>query len=118
MRRTASSKGSSVAGEVFWTPLTFRTYWRAAASISSDVASGSRPRRVVILRHMGRGYRDGSRCRPAFGPRVAPLPHVVGQELELIGYAVRGQLTGVDEAVQLRAEMPSMSAARTGVTQR
>ena len=41
--------------EVFCTPLTFRTYWRAAASISSSVASGSRPRRVVILRHIGKG---------------------------------------------------------------
>jgi hypothetical protein len=29
-----------------------RTYWRAAASISSTVASGFKPRRVVILRHM------------------------------------------------------------------
>jgi hypothetical protein len=33
-------------------PLTLRTYWRAAASISSAVAGGSRPRRVVMFRHM------------------------------------------------------------------
>jgi hypothetical protein len=33
-----------------------RTYWRAAASISGSVADGSRPRRVVIFRHMPPGY--------------------------------------------------------------
>lgn len=52
IRTTASSKAASVAEEVFCTPLTLRTYWRAAASISSGVAGGSRPRRVVMLRHM------------------------------------------------------------------
>jgi hypothetical protein len=43
-----------------------RTYWRAAASISSSVAWGSRPRRVVMFRH----------TRPTLGggPRLAPLP--------------------------------------------
>src|SRR5690606_36467277 len=40
IRATASSNTASVAVEVFWTPLTLRTYWRAAASISSGVASG------------------------------------------------------------------------------
>ncbi|QGG96187.1 LLM class flavin-dependent oxidoreductase [Actinomarinicola tropica] len=33
-------------------PPTLRTYWRAAASISSAVATGSSPRSVVMLRHM------------------------------------------------------------------
>ena len=32
---TARSKAASVLAERVWTPLTFRTYWRAAASISS-----------------------------------------------------------------------------------
>ena len=50
---TALSKASSVFFEVDWTPLTFRTNWRAADSISSSVAAGSRPRSVVIFRHMG-----------------------------------------------------------------
>lgn len=49
---TARSKASAVASEVFWTPLTFRTYWRAAASISSGVADGSSPRSVVMFLHM------------------------------------------------------------------
>src|SRR5437588_2658087 len=49
---TASSNAASVRGDVVCTPLTLRTYWRAAASISSLVASGSRPRRVVMFRHM------------------------------------------------------------------
>jgi hypothetical protein len=53
---TASSKDSSVWEEGDWTPLTFLTYWRAAASISSGVARGSRPRKVVMLRHMDAGY--------------------------------------------------------------
>lgn len=52
MIATARSNASTVAGAVFCTPVTLRTYWRAAASISSAVAAGSRPRRVVMLRHM------------------------------------------------------------------
>src|SRR5690606_36692574 len=51
--RTARSNAASVAAEVFCTPLTLRTYWRAAASISSGVAGGSRPRRVLMLLDMG-----------------------------------------------------------------
>ena len=49
---TACSNASSVPAVGRVTPLTLRTYWRAAASISSAVATGSRPLRVVILRHM------------------------------------------------------------------
>ena len=49
---TACSKAASVAADVFCTPLTLRTYWRAAASISAVVAGGAKPRRVVMLRHM------------------------------------------------------------------
>lgn len=52
MACTACSKASSVRAEVLCTPLTLRTYWRAAASISVSVAEGSSPRRVVMLRHM------------------------------------------------------------------
>jgi hypothetical protein len=67
---TASSKAGAVAAEVDCTPLTLRTYWRAAASISSGVASGDRPRSVVILRHMPTGYDDRrvtvlNRCPPS-----------------------------------------------------
>ena len=50
--RTARSKASSVCPEGEVIPLTLRTYWRAAASISVSVALGSRPRKTVILRHM------------------------------------------------------------------
>lgn len=50
--RTACSNASAVTAEVACTPLTLRTYWRAAASISSGVAPGSSPRSVVMLRHM------------------------------------------------------------------
>ena len=55
IRRTAFSKAASVRSEVFCTPLTLRTYWRAAASISSSVAAGSSPRSVVMFRHMPPG---------------------------------------------------------------
>ena len=34
------------------TPLTLRTYWRAAAAISSAVAAGSSPRNSVMFRHI------------------------------------------------------------------
>ena len=42
-RRTASSNGSSSGDDTDCTPLTLRTYWRAAASISSAVAAGCEP---------------------------------------------------------------------------
>src|SRR5580658_3711614 len=50
--RTARSKASSERAETEATPLTLRTNWRAAASTSAGVAAGSRPRKVVMLRHM------------------------------------------------------------------
>ena len=62
-------EGGAVVADVVCTPLTLRTYWRAAASISSAVASGSRPRSVVMFRHMRYrlrrpvGGRTGVRCR-------------------------------------------------------
>jgi hypothetical protein len=56
---TAVSKASAVWGVGLATPLTLRTYCRAAASISSAVAAGSSPRRVVMLRHMPRLYGRG-----------------------------------------------------------
>jgi IclR family acetate operon transcriptional repressor len=59
-RCTASSKASWETAEVACTPLTLRTYWRAAASISSAVAAGSRPRNVVMFRHMGPWSHGGS----------------------------------------------------------
>jgi len=82
IRATASSKAASVADEVFCTPLTLRTYWRAAASISSGVAGGSRPRRVVMLRHMheilwGAPQEtavDQSRCPTGPRPPGRPTP--------------------------------------------
>ncbi len=52
-RRTARSNASFVRSDGAVTPLILRTYWRAAASISSGVASGSSPRSVVMFRHMG-----------------------------------------------------------------
>jgi hypothetical protein len=37
-------------------PVTLRTYWSAAASISSGVAGGSSPRSSVMFRHMQAAY--------------------------------------------------------------
>jgi hypothetical protein len=54
MRSTASSKAASDPFGAVRVPLTFRTYCRAASSISSGVAGGCRPRSVVMLRHIGR----------------------------------------------------------------
>lgn len=50
--RTAHSNASNVRLDAACTPLTFRTYCRAAASISSGVAAGCSPRRVVMFRHI------------------------------------------------------------------
>src|ERR1700675_4589131 len=41
-------------------PLTLRTYWRAAAAISSAVAGGSSPRSSVMFRHMDSTIGAGS----------------------------------------------------------
>ena len=49
---TAVSKGSTLTPDGRVMPLTLRTYWRAAASISSGVAAGCRPRSSVMFRHM------------------------------------------------------------------
>jgi hypothetical protein len=50
---TAWSIAGSLARDPPVSPLTLRTYWRAAASISSAVACGSKPRSVVMFRHTG-----------------------------------------------------------------
>ena len=50
---TAVSKASTLASVGRVMPLTLRTYWRAAASISTAVAGGSSPRSSVMFRHMG-----------------------------------------------------------------
>lgn len=51
-RRTANSNAASAMIDGDGCDATFRTYWRAAASISSGVAAGWRPRRGVMLRHI------------------------------------------------------------------
>ena len=51
----ACSKANSRSGfdaGTFWRPETLRMNWRDAASISSAVGGGSRPRSSVMLRHM------------------------------------------------------------------
>jgi len=47
---------SDACGDVLAASVTLRTYCTAAASISSEVAGGSRPRIAVMLRHMPRRY--------------------------------------------------------------
>ena len=68
---TARSKASDVAADVDWTPLTLRTYWRAAASISSPVAEGSSPRSVVMFLHMTRTLQVGALAGLAHAPAAA-----------------------------------------------
>ena len=76
-RVTASSNAASLAADVACTPLTLRTYWRAAASISSGVAAGCSPRSVVMLRHMTSSKHDvGPTTRPSdcfVHPSVSPI---------------------------------------------
>jgi hypothetical protein len=52
MSAAASSKAPASIGFGRATPVTLRTYWRAAAPISSWVAGGSRPRSSVMFRHI------------------------------------------------------------------
>src|SRR5262245_44185319 len=50
---TADSKAATLCGAGRWKPETFRTYWRAAASMSASVTAGVYGgRRVLMLRHM------------------------------------------------------------------
>src|SRR5690606_22214150 len=93
-RRTARSNASSVLAEVDVTPLTFRTYWRAPASISSGVAGGSRPRSVVMLRHIplglprrgGDGAGAGRRGGPAWTAGRSTLPRIVEMTLLFVPF--------------------------------
>ena len=52
MRSAASSMAAATSAFGLATPVTLRTNWRAAASISSRVAGGSSPRSSVMFRHM------------------------------------------------------------------
>lgn len=49
---TAVSNASTFGPDGRVMPLTLRTYWRAAASTSSSVAAGSKPRNSVMFLHM------------------------------------------------------------------
>lgn len=76
MRATARSNASDVRSVGACTPLTLRAYWRAAAVTSSAVAGGSRPRSVVMLRHMGGTLEAALRNAAASGsspPYRAPV---------------------------------------------
>ena len=55
----AASKTSALRADGTRYPLTFRTNWRAAASISPVVVAVSDRRRVLMLRHMTGGYPFG-----------------------------------------------------------
>jgi hypothetical protein len=70
---TARSNASSVWPEGDVIPLTLRIYWRAAASISTGVAFGSRPRKTVILRHMLLTIRTAP---PRFAPGTVQDVHL------------------------------------------
>jgi hypothetical protein len=52
MSSTALSNTASFAFDGLVEPLTFRTYWSAAARISSDVAAGSKLWSVLMFLHM------------------------------------------------------------------
>src|SRR5690606_3060358 len=50
---TAAANAASLARDGLWNPLTFRTYWSAAARTSASVAGGSKLKSGLMLRHMG-----------------------------------------------------------------
>src|SRR5262249_8460837 len=85
---TARSNAASFALEGLVEPLTFRTYWSAAAWISSSVTGGSKLWRVWMFRHMGDS--SGGRCLGERGQLAA-------QVLDLVA-----ELGGVLEAELLR----------------
>lgn len=90
----ARSNGSEVRLVGVCTPLTLRTNCRAAASISAEVATGCKPRKVVMFRHISQTLvqpflkkarvQMGHMCRPIcqFGSLVChslPVAPVFGR---------------------------------------
>ena len=74
---TAASNACSLAVDGLRYPLTLRTYWSAAALISSSLAGTGPVRRVLMLRHMPKGY-------------ALPGPLLDEQLLERVDDAIRG----------------------------
>ncbi len=72
---TAVSKASTLDPEGRVIPLTLRTYWRAAASISSGVAAGSRPLSSVMFRHMDTTIGAQQGC--GYGERMSTATDVL-----------------------------------------
>src|SRR5205807_1218000 len=110
---TAFSNASTWASVGCVTPLTLRTYWRAAAAISSSVAGGSSPRSVVMLRHMSvhRPSSTGARASTLVA-RYHPWDGVRRLEGRLRGILPRppaGQLEAV-----LRGPPRAVRAGRAG----
>jgi len=52
IRSTASSNAASFTAEGFWNPLILRTYWSAAARISSPVAGASKLCNLLMFLHI------------------------------------------------------------------
>jgi hypothetical protein len=66
---TARTNAASFAFDGCVEPLTLRTYWSAAAWISSSVAGGSKLWRVLMFRHMPRDYWRDQAARGGQSPR-------------------------------------------------
>jgi SAM-dependent methyltransferase len=117
---TAASNASSVAADGRVIPLTLRTYWRAAASISSSVAGGSRPLRVVMLRHMptmvGHGRDDGKAPRGRAVGQTGWMPTPFDYERDperfrLASRVTREHLTGTASLYERIAELLAEAGA-------
>ncbi len=95
---TAWSKAAWLAEEGLAVPLIFRTYWSAAASISSAVAGGSKLWSVWIDRHIradSRGCSGQGDCAvaaPIGLPAAVAVPHPEPQPAG--GYAGGGYAAG------------------------
>ncbi len=90
---------SSVTADTDWTPPTLRTYCLAAACTSSGVAAGSRPRRVVMFRHMDATLRRAGSARAR-----APVPRAHDGDRALRCFVLLSQV--VDRRWPTRAFEP------------
>src|SRR5512144_68663 len=106
---TACMNTASFAFDGLVDPLTLRTYWSAAARISSEVAAGSQLWSVLMFRHMP----PSLAAAPVAAAARRLRPHdVAGRQPACV---LAGDLLAVDERATTRPG-PAAPRARGGVT--
>src|SRR4051812_38567115 len=98
---TARSNASALTRDGFVVPLILRTYWSAAAAISSSVAGGSKLESGRMFRHMSRSLRAG--CDDGTAPRSGRWRGRAGRRL-VLGVEAGPVHPAVEPVAELAAE--------------